>query len=77
VGKECEIAGDDVKKGERVFKETKTHKSDPVGVDESCHLITYVQLSGLFSTKYSNISCSALPPCPAQFMTLPATNSTH
>ncbi len=75
-GKECELAGDDVKKGERVFKETKTHMSDPVGVDESCHLITYVQLSGLFSTKYSNISCSALPPCPAQSLTLPATNST-
>jgi hypothetical protein len=65
-----------MKKGERVFKETKTHMSDPVGVDESCQLITYVQLSGLFSTKYSNISCSALPPCPAQSLTLPATNST-
>jgi hypothetical protein len=60
-----------MKKGERVFKETKTHMSDPVGVDESCQLITYVQLSGLFSTKYSNISCSALPPCPAQSLTLP------
>jgi hypothetical protein len=71
-GKECELAGDDVKKSERVFKETKTHMSDPVGVDESCHLIAYVQLSGLFYTKYF----SALPPYPAQSLTLPATNST-
>jgi hypothetical protein len=74
-GKECELAGDDVEKTERVFKETKTHMSDPVGVDESCHLIIYVQLSGLFYTKYFNISCSALPPS-AQSPTLSATNST-